>query len=125
VISFRHRGNFNNTDQFLTRAQRIQYRTILEAYGKEGVRALSAATPVDTKLTSESWDYTIKISNRSFSISWTNSNIQNGVPVAILLQYGHATNNGGYVKGIDYINPSLKLIFDRLATDAWREITKL
>jgi len=125
MISFKHKGSFNKTERFLTRAQRVQYRTILDAYGKQGVRALALATPVDTQLTSESWKYKITISKNTFSISWENSNIQNGIPVAILLQYGHATNNGGYVKGTDYINPSLKPIFDKLATDVWKEITKL
>ena len=97
----------------------------LDKYGKEGVAALASATPVDTGLTASSWSYEIKQKNGSISISFKNSNIQNGVPIAIILQYGHGTRNGGWVQGRDYINPAIQPIFDRIANDAWREVTKL
>lgn len=91
---------------------------------KKGVAALSAATPVDTGLTANSWKYEITHNKESATISFTNTNIQNGVPIAVILQYGHATRNGGWVQGRDYINPAIQPIFDEIAKDAWREVTK-
>ena len=87
--------------------------------------ALASATPVDTGLTASSWYYEISNKNGSAMISFHNSNIQNGVPIAIILQYGHGTRNGGWVEGRDYINPAIRPIFDRIADDAWKEVTKL
>lgn len=95
---------------------------ILEKYAKLGVSVLSSATPVDSSLTSQSWGYEVKVENGSYSITWTNSNVQNGVPVVILLQYGHATKNGGYVQGYDFINPSLRPVFDQLSNELWKEV---
>jgi hypothetical protein len=95
----------------------------LEQYAQEGVDALSAATPVDSNLTATSWGYEIKRSGRSYSITWTNTNIVNGTPIAILLQYGHGTGTGGYVRGRDYINPALKPIFDKIADNVWKAVT--
>lgn len=125
MIAFKQRGNFKKVEKFLTRNQRMEYRKILDKYGREGVAALKSATPADSGETAGSWDYEVKIFRNSFSIMWTNSNIVNGVPIAVILQYGHATRNGGYVQGRDYINPALKPIFDRLADEAWREVTSL
>lgn len=124
MIVVKHRGSFKNTEAFLNRAMKKNYREILEKYAKKGVQALSSATPVDTGLTANSWDYEISYTKNAFSISWTNSNVVNGVPIAIILQYGHATGGGGYVQGRDYINPALQPIFDQLAKEVWEEVTR-
>lgn len=125
MITFKQHGNFKKTEQFLTRVERAEYAKVLEKYGRAGVDALASATPIDSGLTASSWGYEIRISGASFSIVWTNSNVVSGVPIAIILQYGHGTRNGGYVQGRDYINPALKPIFDKIADEAWREVTKL
>jgi hypothetical protein len=122
MIIFKHKGNFNNTERFLNRARKTNYLHILQRYAREGVTALALATPVDTGLTSKSWDSKVDVSNRGFSISWTNSNVVSGVPIAIILQYGHGTKNGGYVQGRDYINPAIRPIFDKIADEAWKEV---
>ena len=96
----------------------------LDKYGREGVAALSAATPKESGLTANSWYYEIERSKDSVSISFHNSNINKGVPIAIILQYGHGTRNGGYVEGIDYINPAIQPLFNKIAEDAWEEVTK-
>ena len=123
VIKFKHRGNFNNTERFFKRAQKMDFFRNLEKYAQEGVAALSSATPVDSGLTAASWDYEIIRKKGSVSIYWTNSNINAGVPIAVILQYGHGTNNGGYVQGRDYINPAIRPIFDKIADNAWKEVT--
>lgn len=123
VIKFKHRGNFNNTERFFKRAQKMDFFRNLEKYAQEGVTALSSATPVDSGLTAASWDYKIVKKKGSVSIYWTNSNINAGVPIAVILQYGHGTNNGGYVQGRDYINPAIRPIFDKIADNAWKEVT--
>jgi hypothetical protein len=122
MIVIKQRGNFRNTERFLKQATKADYLRILDKYGREGVAALSSATPVDSGLTASSWGYEIHVSGRTYSISWTNSNIVDGVPIAVILQYGHGTRNGGYVQGRDYINPVLKLIFEKIANEAWREV---
>lgn len=121
-ISISHKGNFNNTEKFLNRAKKANYLQILNRYGQQGVDALSAATPVDSGVTASSWYYKVTIRNQLFRISWYNSHVENGVPIAIILQYGHGTNNGGYVEGRDYINPALRPIFDKIANEVWREV---
>lgn len=95
----------------------------LEKYAREGVTALASATPVDSGETAASWDYEIQKGNGKVSIYWTNSNINDGVPIAVILQYGHGTNGGGYVQGRDYINPAIRPIFDKIAENAWKEVT--
>ena len=125
MIVVKQSGNFNNTERFLNGAKKLDVKRILESYAKEGVRALSSATPVDSGLTASSWDYKIDISKGSYSISWTNSNVVDGVPIAIILQYGHGTGTGGYVQGRDYINPALRPIFDKIADSVWREVSNL
>ena len=122
VIVFRQKGNFKNTERFLKRANRFSIDQLLERYGQEGVESLRAATPKDTGLTANSWYYKVKKETGRITITWSNSNIQNGVPIAVILQYGHATRNGGYVEGIDYINPAMRPIFDRIAARAWEEV---
>lgn len=124
MISFRQKGDFSKLTSFLERAKESVKIGDLDKYGQEGVKALSSATPVDTGLTANSWDYKIENKNGSVTISFFNSNIQNGVPIAIILQYGHGTKNGGWVQGRDYINPAIKPIFDKIAENAWREVTK-
>ena len=123
MIIIKHKGNFNNTERFLKKAIRADYLRILNEYGRRGVMALSSATPVDSGLTASSWDYEIKVSRNAFYINWTNSHIVDGVPIAIIIQYGHATKNGGYVEARDYINPAMKPIFDDMAKEIWREVT--
>ena len=123
-IVVKHTGNFSKTEKFLRRASNLDYRSILEKYAQEGVAALAAATPVDTGLTASSWDYEIRVSRGRYSIEWTNSHIVDGVPIAIILQYGHGTRNGGWVEGRDYINPAIQPIFDKIANELWREVTK-
>lgn len=122
VVSFKHRGNFNKLESFLQKASRTSYKDVLKRYGQIGVQALSSATPVDTGLTASSWSFEIHESGSTISIVWTNSNVVAGVPVAILLQYGHGTGTGGYITGVDYINPALKPIFDDIANAAWKEV---
>ena len=123
AIKFSHRGNFNNTERFFKRARKMDFFRNLEKYAQEGVAALSSATPVDSGLTAASWDYEIVKKKGSISIYWTNSNINAGVPIAVILQYGHGTNNGGYVQGRDYINPAIRPVFDKIADNAWKEVT--
>lgn len=123
MITFRQKGDFSNLTGFLERAKMAVNTSILDKYGQEGVAALKSATPKDTGKTADSWYYEITVKNGSAEISFHNSNIQNGVPIALILQLGHGTRNGGYVEGIDYINPALKPIFDNLANEAWREVT--
>lgn len=125
MIGFRQKGDFSKTYSFLNKYKRgVEIRS-LEEYGRKGVAALSSATPVDTGETANSWYYKIEQSSNYVKLVFCNSNIQNGVPIAIILQYGHGTGTGGWVEGRDYINPAIQPIFDQLANDAWREVTKL
>lgn len=123
MIKIKQSGNFNNTERFFKRAQRMDFFRNLEKYAREGVTALASATPVDSGTTAASWDYEIQKRQGKVSIYWTNSNINNGVPIAVILQYGHGTNGGGYVLGRDYINPAIRPIFDKIAENAWKEVT--
>lgn len=125
MISFRQRGDFSKLTRYLERAKEVARIGDLDKYGRQGVAALESATPKDTGLTSKSWKYEIKQSKGSVSISFYNTNIQNGVPIAILLQYGHGTRNGGWVQGRDYINPAIQPIFDEIVKSAWKEVTSL
>lgn len=125
MISFRQKGNFSKVTRFLERARESVGMGLLDKYGRKGVDALASATPVDSGKTAESWDYEIVNRKGSATIRFTNSNIVNGCPIAIILQYGHGTRNGGWVEGRDYINPALRPIFDELAEKAWKEVTKL
>lgn len=124
MITVRQKGDFLNLTRYFEKARKAVRLSSLEKYGQQGVAALSAATPVDTGLTANSWSYKIERNNGVVSITFNNANIQNGVPIAIILQYGHATRNGGWVEGRDYINPAIQPIFDKIANDAWREVTK-
>lgn len=124
MISFRHKGDFSNTTRFLERSKNQLKTGDLDRYGREGVAALSSATPVDSGLTASSWYYEIERRDGTVIISYHNSNIQDGVPIAVILQYGHGTNNGGWVQGRDYINPAIQPIFDKIVNNAWKEVTK-
>lgn len=124
MIRIKHSGDFSKTTKFLNKILKRDYLKVLQKYAEQGVLALKNATPVDTGKTSESWGYEISQSNGKYIITWTNDNIAEYVPVAIIIQYGHATKNGGYVEGIDFINPAMKPIFDKMANDAWKEVTQ-
>lgn len=124
MISFRQKGNFSELTRYLEKVKEKVKIGNLDKYGQEGVAALSSATPVRTGLTANSWYYKIEQSKDSVTLSFHNSNIQNGVPIAIVLQYGHATRDGGWVEGRDYINPAIQPIFDRIAEEAWKEVKR-
>lgn len=119
------KGSFKNSERWLKKSLGADYMDILHEYGRKGVESLSAATPVDTGLTASSWSYRIEKSDGKISINWLNSNVNKGVNIAIILQYGHGTGNGGYVVGRDYINPALAPIFDAMADKAWKEVTSI
>lgn len=125
MITFRQKGDFSKLTSFLEKAKEAVKLGDLDKYGREGVAALSSATPVRTGLTANSWYYEIEHQNGSVSITFNNSNVNKGVPIAIILQYGHGTRNGGWVQGRDYINPAIQPVFDRIAKEAWEEVTKL
>ena len=125
MISFKHKGDFSKLTRFLNKAKNAVGFSELDRYGREGVAALKSATPVDSGLTADSWYYEIEKRDGSVTIAFNNSNIQNGVPIAVILQYGHGTRNGGWVQGRDYINPAIQPIFDKIANNAWKEVTKL
>lgn len=125
MISFSQKGDFSKLTSFLEKIKEIVRMGNLDKFGRQGIEALSAATPIDTGLTSVSWEYKIENQKGSTSITFYNNNIQNGVPIAIILQYGHATRNGGWVQGRDYINPAIQPVFDRIAEEAWREVKNL
>lgn len=124
MISFEAKGNFKKVNGYLERLLEFGKLGVLDKYGQMGVEALAAATPKDTGVTAASWSYRIVRNNHgSVSIQWENSNVtHNGIPIVVLLQYGHGTGTGGYVKGIDFINPAIKPIFEKIANDAYREV---
>lgn len=122
IIVFKQKGNFKKTRKFLKRCSNLQLDDLLNQYGKEGVEALARATPKDTGKTAASWNYAVHKSDGRITITWSNSNIVDGVPIAVILQYGHGTRNGGYVEGVDYINPAIRPIFERIAQRAWGEV---
>ena len=125
MIKFRHKGNFTKLTRYLERAKEAVRLGDLDRYGREGVAALASVTPIDSGQTASSWYYKIENKNRVASITFYNSNVQNGVPIAIILQYGHGTRHGGWVEGRDYINPAIQPIFDKIVDEAWKGVTKL
>ena len=125
MISFRQKGDFSNTKRYLERVKSAARLSILDKYGRKGVAALASATPTETGKTSSSWFYEISHNKGSATITFSNSNINKGVPIAIILQYGHGTGTGGWVEGRDYINPAIQPIFDEIANEAWKEVTKV
>lgn len=125
MIAIKAKGDFSKAEGFLKNMRSSMRNRRLEKYGQMGVDALAAATPKRTGLTAASWTYRIEQTADSASIIWTNTNRNKGEMIAILLQYGHGTGTGGYVEGIDYINPALQPVFDKIANDAWEEVTRL
>lgn len=121
-ISFTSKGDFSKTIKFLNKVKNVKINDILSKYGKIGVNALLQATPKDSGVTSQSWNYRIEVNNNNASIVWYNTNVVKGVNIAVILQYGHGTRNGGWVEGIDYINPAMKPIFDKIANQVWKEV---
>ena len=122
IIKIHQKGDFSKTFKFLRNAKQKKFIRKLHEYGQMGVEALSQATPVRTGLTASSWSYILEASDERISIIWTNSNQNKGLYIAVLLQYGHGTRNGGYVQGRDYINPAMRPVFDKIAEDAWLEV---
>ena len=125
MIRFRQKGDFSKATKYLEKAKKAAGMKDLSKYGKAGVAALSSATPVDSGLTASSWYYEIKNQNGRISIDFCNSNINDGVPIAVILQFGHGTGTGGWVQGRDYINPAIQPVFDKIADEAWREVSEL
>lgn len=125
MITFRQQGDFRKITGFLERAMEFIDIGALNKYGEKGVAALSAATPLDSGETASSWYYEIEHKKGSAAIIFNNSHVNNGVPIAIILQYGHGTRNGGWVEGRDYINPAIQPIFDEIVEHAWREVIRL
>lgn len=125
MIRVRQKGDFTRTVRYLERVKKGVRLEDLDKFGRAGVAALASATPVDSGITAASWYYTIERGSGTTSISFGNANVNDGVPIAIILQYGHGTGTGGWVQGRDYINPAIQPIFDKLASDAWGEVTKL
>lgn len=123
MIKFQSTGDFGKTKLFLERCKHVLKASMFDKYGQIGVDALAKATPKDTGKTASSWDYIIETKNGGVIISWINTNINEGTPIAVIIQYGHGTGWGAYVKGTDYINPAMKPVFDKIAEDAWREVT--
>lgn len=124
MITIKHKGDFHNTERFFNNAKKFDVNKILQKYGEAGVDALASATPRETGLTSASWDYTIESGPNGSSITWFNTNMNGNVNIAVILQYGHGTGTGGYVKGLDYMNPAIQPIFEEMAEQAWEEVTK-
>lgn len=124
-IRFKQHGNFSKTEKFFERCKNLFKLGILDKYGREGVNALSMATPVDSGKTASSWRYEVINTNGNLSIGWVNDEVTSeGTPIAVLIQYGHGTRNGGYVQGRDFINPAIKPVFDKIADELWKEVTR-
>lgn len=123
LVTFTHRGNFNKIEKFLNKVSNRSYLNVLDRYGQMGVEALAASTPIDSGETAKSWTYEIERGRGTTTISWLNTNENKGVNIAVILQYGHGTGTGGYVQGRDYINPAMRPVFDKIAEEAWREVT--
>lgn len=123
MIRFKQTGDFKHTESFFRKVREKSYLNTLRKYGQAGVDALASATPKESGETASSWDYEIVHGENGYSIYWTNSHINKGVNIAVILQYGHGTGTGGYVKGVDYINPAVRPIFDEIANEAWKEVT--
>jgi len=125
MISFTMRGSHRQSEAFLRKLQKIDIPSVLRKHGQAGADALSKATPIDSSLASQSWGYEVSSSGGVHRITWTNSDIETGFPVAVMLQYGYGTGTGGYVQGVDYINPAIRPIFDKISADVWKAVTSL
>ena len=124
LIKIKHKGNFNNAERFFNRVLKREYLNILDNYGKMGVDALRQATPSSSGKTADSWNFGIEEGNGTVTLYWTNSNENQGVNIAILLIYGHGLQNGSYVQGIDFVNPAMRPIFEKIADESWKEVTR-
>lgn len=122
LIKIKHSGSFKNTERFFSKALKTDYRSILEAYGDRGVAALRSATPVDSGETANAWGYLIEERNGKLAIVFTNSHIERGINIAVILNYGHGTQSGAWVSGRQYIDPAIQPIFDKIAESAWKEV---
>lgn len=122
-FSFDHSGSFNNIERFLKKVENLDVVSLIESLAQEGVVALADATPIDSGLAAHSWGYEISVEGENLTIYWTNNDIENGFPVAVMLQYGYATGTGGYVQGRDYINPAIKPTMDKIAEAVWKVVT--
>lgn len=125
MITFNQKGDFSKTINYLNGLRKRKYLNIIEKYAKAGVDALQSNTPKDTGITADSWNYEIVTTRKGFSINWTNSNVVGDVPLVILLQYGHATRSGSFVEGKDFINPTMRPIFDKIVESLWKEVENL
>lgn len=125
IVTIKQKGDFKHSFKLLEKIRKFNVRSVLERYGKMGVEVLANATPKDTGKTAASWSYEILETGSGFTLSFINSNTIDGVNIAIILQYGHGTRNGGYVEGVDYINPAIQPIMEQLADDAWKEVTSV
>lgn len=125
MISISSSGSFKNTEKFLRAMRRLDSVILaaMHAGGKEGVNALASATPKESGRAATSWDYEVSKAGRIYTLTWLNRDVENGFPVAIMLQYGYGTGTGGYVQGRDYINPAIKPIFDTIADKVWKAVT--
>lgn len=123
MVEFKHQGSFKNTEKFLNFVNGRNHLNKLNKYGELGVKALSEATPVDTGKTASSWAFEIESNSQRTSIRWFNTNVNKYVNIALILQHGHGTGTGGWVEGIDYINPAMRPIFEKIADDVWKEVT--
>nr|DAW71852.1 MAG TPA: type I neck protein [Caudoviricetes sp.] len=124
MITIESQGEWKLTRNWFDRMTKLDLALIMNQFGKEGVSALAAATPSKSGLTSKSWNYEVTRKGNNWKITWTNSNVNKGANIAVLIQYGHGTRNGGYVVGRDYINPAIRPIFDKIADKAWKEVTR-
>ena len=124
MVTFHTSGDFKNTEKLLKNITEFKNKVKLNKYGRQGVEALSSSTPVETGKTASSWEYDVIYEDGDIRIDWRNTNVNNGVKIAVILQYGHGTRNGGFVEGRDYINPAMRSVFDDIADAAWKEIVK-
>nr|DAY18504.1 MAG TPA: type I neck protein [Caudoviricetes sp.] len=124
MITIESQGEWKMTRNWFDRMTKLDLALIMNQFGKEGVSALAAATPSRSGLTSKSWNYEVTRKGNNWKITWTNSNVNKGANIAVLIQYGHGTRNGGYVVGRDYINPAIRPVFDKIAQKAWKEVTR-
>ena len=125
MITFDNKGNFTKIKRYFTKVKKTVRLTDLDKYGIKGVEALRSVTPIDTSLTANSWYYKITNENGVITISFYNSNLEDGVPIAILLQYGHGTRDGAWIQGKDYINPAIQPLFDEIVEEVWKEVTRV
>jgi hypothetical protein len=125
MVSFEHSGSFKHMESFLKSMLKLEIKHILEQYGQKGIAALASAIPTDSGKAAASWGYEVKQAKSGCAIFWTNSDNENGFPVAVMIQYGYGTGTGGYVQGRDYINPAIQPIFDKIAEQVWKEVTSL